>query len=137
MGGVPIRCCEGRAGTWAKNRRKELSGARGLGQKQPLQITLAGEPLPAIGGFVLAQSVPELLSEEGPREQHWSGEIEQGAEVGVLLDGQIKWVLAVQALWAGDKNAELHYLGAVADGNRPRSLQTRQQGWEGRSAFPL
>lgn len=137
MGGVPIRCCEGRAGTWAKNRRKELSGARGLGRKQPLQITLVGEPLPAIGGFVLAQSVPELLSEEGPREQHWSGEIEQGAEVGVLLDGQIKWVLAVQALWAGDKNAELHYLGAVADGNRPRSLQTRQQGWEGRSAFPL
>lgn len=98
-GGVPIRCCDGRAGTWAKSRRKGFSGARGLGKQQPLPITLAGEPLPAIGGFVLAQSVPELLSEEAPREQHWSGELEQGTEVGVLLDGQIKRVSAARALW--------------------------------------
>ena len=71
------------------------------GEKQQLPVTFEGEPLPAIGGFVLAQAVPELLSEEAPREQHWSGEIEQGPEVGVLLDGQRERVSAARALWGG------------------------------------
>lgn len=38
----------------------------GLGKRQRLQVTLAGEPLPAVGGFVLAEAVPELLGEEVP-----------------------------------------------------------------------
>lgn len=47
---------------------------------------------------MLAQAVPELLGEEWPREQHWSGEIEQASEVGVPLDVERKWVSAAQAL---------------------------------------
>lgn len=46
---------------------RDSLGARGLGKKQPLQVTLVGQALPAVGGFVLAQAVPELLSEEAPR----------------------------------------------------------------------
>lgn len=48
---------------------------------------------------MLAQAVPELLGEEAPGQQHWSGEIEQGPEVGVPLNGGIKWVSAGCALW--------------------------------------
>lgn len=137
--GVPIRCCEGRVGTWAQSRRKGFSGVRGLGKKQPLPVTLAGEPLPAIGGFMLAQPVPELLSEEGPREQYWNGEIEQGAEVGVLLDGLIKWMLAVRALWGRRQEGQAPLAGGCG-GWEPSygSLQT-PAGWlrGGRSALPL
>lgn len=40
--------------------------ARGLGERPWLGFTLVGEALPAVGGFALAQAVPELLGEEVP-----------------------------------------------------------------------
>lgn len=61
-----------------------------------------------------AQAVPELLGEEAPREQHWSGEIEQGPEAGVLLDGQVERVPAVRAL----------------SGQEGRALSSISRGWE-------
>lgn len=50
----------------AKSRRNGPAEARGLGERQRLRVTLAGEPLPAVGGFVLAEAFPELLGEEVP-----------------------------------------------------------------------
>jgi hypothetical protein len=63
------------------------------------QVTLVGEPLPAVGTFVSAQAVPELWGEEASPQQHWSGEIKQVPEVAVLPNGQMKWVLAGLVLW--------------------------------------
>lgn len=48
------------------SRRKGPTGARGLGERPWLGFTLVGEALPAVGGFALAQAVPELLGEEVP-----------------------------------------------------------------------
>ena len=60
---------------------------------------MVGEPLPAVGGFVLAQAVPELLGEEVPRQQHWSGEVKQILEARVPLNGEGKCLLTEQVLW--------------------------------------
>ena len=82
-----------RGAPWPRCRRNGLVGARGL------KVTLVGEPLPAIGGFVLTQAVPELLGEDVPRQQHWSGEVKQIPEARVPLNGERKWVLTEQVLW--------------------------------------
>lgn len=57
-----------------------------------------GEPLPPIGDFVVAQIVPEFLSEEATPQEHWGGEIKQAPEVVVLMNGQGKPVLTKLAL---------------------------------------
>lgn len=59
---------------------------------------MAGEPLPSVGDFVLAQIIPQLWSEEAVPQQHWGGEIKQAPEAAVLLDGQGKRVFAKPAL---------------------------------------
>lgn len=63
VGGGPPPVLGGQGGLAAPGpKQKEGSAeARGLGG-----VTLAREPLPAIGGFVLAQAVPEVLGEESP-----------------------------------------------------------------------
>lgn len=57
-----------------------------------------GEPLPSVGDFVLAQIIPEFLSEEALPQQHRGGEVKQAAEATVLLNGQGQRVLAKSAL---------------------------------------
>lgn len=71
-----------------------------MGVERRPRVTLAGEPLPAVGGAALAQAVPELRGEEAPGQQHWLGEVEQSPEVGVLLNGLSERVSAGPALWA-------------------------------------
>ena len=94
---VSLEACLGgseeRGAPWSQSRRNGLVRARGL------QVTLVGEPLPAIGGFVLAQAVPELRGEEVPRQQHWSGEVKQIPEARVPLNGERKWMSTEQVLW--------------------------------------
>lgn len=76
-GGPASRRCEG-----PESRRK------GRAESPWPWVTLAGEPLPAIGGFALAQAVPQLLGVEAPGQQHGLGEVKQAPEAWVPLSGQ-------------------------------------------------
>lgn len=59
------RCCEDSTAGPTVGRRCPLrQEAEDRGEAAGSRVTFMGEPLPPIGDFVLAQIVPEVLSEE-------------------------------------------------------------------------